>query len=104
MSEGSSPQSEPPLHDYIDMEAYDVVPGDVHRRLVEQLEAEAQYRVKAEQAIARLEEAVRVCGRHLYDCCRSDINWKLQIETHDQAVNAVAWVECDEPYPQKAQR
>lgn len=52
-----------------------------------------------EAEVARLREAVRVCGRHLYDCCRTDIDWKLQIETHDQAVNAVAWAECDEPYP-----
>lgn len=30
--------AEPPLHDFIDMEAYDVVSGDKHRKLVEALE------------------------------------------------------------------
>jgi len=30
---------EQPLYDFIDMEAYDVVPGPQYRRLVEQLEA-----------------------------------------------------------------
>ena len=74
--------------------------------LIEQLEAEGQYRATAERDIADLErerdrlwEAVRVCGRHLYDCCRTDIDWKLQMETHNQAVNAAAWAEHNEAYP-----
>lgn len=31
--------TEPKLSDFIDMDAYDVVAGETHRRLVEQLEA-----------------------------------------------------------------
>lgn len=33
MSPASNTPSEPPLHDFIDMEAYDVVAGEHHRKL-----------------------------------------------------------------------
>lgn len=39
---------------------------------------------------ARLQQALAVCGEHLEDCCRTDIDWRSQNESHDAAARAIA--------------
>jgi chromosome segregation ATPase len=38
----------------------------------------------------RLRAALRVAGKHLEDCCRTDIGWQEQMRSHDKAVRALA--------------
>lgn len=56
---------------------------------VEQLDA-AQHglAMRTSQADA-LREALTIAGRHLEDCCRTDIDLSEQMDTHNDAVNAV---------------
>jgi hypothetical protein len=52
--------------------------------------AEYQRAEAAEADLARAREAIDVCGRHLEDCCRTDLDWRESMRTHNDAVNACA--------------
>lgn len=46
-------------------------------------------------ALAQARQALEACAKHLEDCCRSDIGWRLQMASHDKACRALADIEED---------
>ena len=47
--------------------------------------------------VAELEAALRACGRHLEDCCRTDLGLGEQLDSHDAAVTAFHRANLAEP-------